>query len=97
MIDPDKEREDLISIRQLVALIAQTTGKTEQQAAAVVSANLIRNPAWNALTLCDWQPAFGCTKPSRQEEEKVMQRLVRWGNTGNSSPGFEDLDDDIPF
>ncbi len=45
MIDPDKEREDFISIRQLVALIAQATGKTEQQAAAVVSVNLARNPA----------------------------------------------------
>lgn len=96
MIDPDKEREDFISIRQLVALIAQATGKTEQQAAAVVSVNLARNPAWTRLTLCEWTPAFGCTRSGDKDNDGVRQRLVRWGNTGESSPSFEDFDD-IPF
>jgi len=96
MIDPDKEREDFISIRQLVALIAQATGKTEQQAAAVVSASLARHPAWSRLSLCEWTPAFGCTSSSKKERDGVKERLVRRGNTGSSAPSFEDLDD-IPF
>ncbi|MCK2097566.1 hypothetical protein [Thauera aromatica] len=97
MIDPEKEREEFITIRQLVALIAQATGRTEQQGAALVSANLARNPAWSGLAFLEWSPAYGCTHSGSEECIAAQRRLVRWGNTGSSAPSFEDFDNDLPF
>lgn len=96
MIDPDQEREDFISIRQLVALIAEATGKTEQQAAATVSANLARHSDWRSMSLYEWAPALGCTILSGAERIKAQQRLARWGTTGSSASEFEDIND-VPF
>lgn len=95
MIDPDQEREDFISIRQLVELIAQATGKTEQHAAATVSASLARHSDWRSMSLYEWAPALGCITLSSAERIKAQQRLARWGTTGNSAPDFEDID--VPF
>lgn len=93
MIDPEKEREDFISIRQLVGLIANATGKTEQQAAAIVSASLARNPKWKSLTLYEWIPSIGRTPVDHNDRFTVSLRLEKWVETGNSKPISEDLND----
>jgi hypothetical protein len=99
MIDPEQEREDFISIRDLVGIIASSTGKPEQRAAAMLAASLAKDPAWSRLAFHEWSQSYGCValEENGRRENAARQRLNRWAEYGNDKPGFEDFDDDIPF
>lgn len=100
MIDPEKEREEFFSVRELVAVIAAATGKNEQQAAGVLAATLAKSEAWRALPLYEFSRVYGLVEVTEMEgrrEGLMRQRIERWATTGNDKPGFEDFDDDIPF
>ena len=99
MIDPEEEREDFVSIRDLVAIIASGTGKSEQKAAAMLAASLAKDPAWSRLAFHEWSQSYGCValEENGRRENAARQRLDRWAENGNVQPGFEDMDDDIPF
>lgn len=100
MIDPEKEREDFVSIRELVGLIAASTGKTEKQAAAMLAASMTRNEAWQRLPLCEWSPVYGSVpieEPHSRQEGLMLQRLERWAEIGSSEPDVGDFGDDRPF
>ncbi len=99
MIDPEQEREDFISIRHLVGIIASSTGKSEQKAAAMLAASLAKAPAWSRLAFYEWRPSHGCValEENGKRENAARQRLDRWAEGGGDQPGFEDMDDDLPF
>lgn len=101
MIDPEEERERFISIREVVAAIAKTVGKTEQQAAAILLSSMTRHDNWRRLPLFQWSRSFGCIEieePNSKLENRVLFRLQHWAETGNQSPSFSEMmDDDIPF
>lgn len=103
MIDPEEERKRFISIRELVAAIAAATGKTEQQAAAMLCATLRKSPpGWDRLAFYEWSPVWGCTPISGQLgslDGKVHLRLEGWATTGSTQKTFAEMmnDDDIPF
>ena len=96
MIDPEQEREDFISIRELVGIIASSTGKSEQRAAAMLAASLAKDPAWSRLAFYEWRSSHGCValEENGRRENTARQRLDRWAENGNDKPGFEDFDDD---
>jgi hypothetical protein len=103
MIDPEDEREEFVSIRELVGLIAASKGKSEQQAAAMLLCTLAKHEAWARVPLYEWTPTYGCreiTEPNSRQENKVIARLSNWAQTGSSLPTFaEQVDDfgEIPF
>lgn len=99
MIDPEQERENFISIRDLVEIIASGTGKSVQKAAAILAASLAKDPAWSRLAFHEWSQSYGCValEENGKRENLARQRLNNWAEYGNDKPGFEDFDDDIPF
>lgn len=99
MIDPEEERENFVSIRDLVAIIAGAKGKSEQQAAAILAASLAKDPAWSRLRFHQWSQSFGCLalEENGRRENEARERLNKWAESGNDQPGFEDMDDDLPF
>lgn len=99
MIDPEQEREDFISIRDLVGIIARSTQRSAQSAAAMLSASLAKDPAWSRLAFYAWCQSYGCValEENGKRENAARERLSRWAETGIDQPGFEDLDDDILF
>ncbi len=99
MIDPEQEREDFISIRDLVGIIASSTGKPEQRAAAMLAASLAKDPAWSRLAFHEWSQSYGCValEENGRRENAARQRLNTWAEYGKDKPGFEDFDDEIPF
>lgn len=99
MIDPEKERESFISVRDLVAAIAVATRKDEPLAAGMLVATLAKDEVWQALPIFEFSKVYGLvevTDPNSRRENQLRQRLARWANTGNDKPSFEDSDD-IPF
>ena len=100
MIDPQQELEDFISIRDLVGIIASSTGKPEQRAAAMLAASLAKEPAWSRLAFYEWSQSHGCValEENGKRETTARHRLNMWAETGSDKPGFGDMDDDdIPF
>ena len=99
MIDPQQEREYFISIRDLVGIIASSTGKSEQKAAAMLAASLAQDPAWSRLAFYEWSQSYGCValEENGRRENETRQRLNEWAEHGNDKPGFEDFDDELPF
>ena len=78
MIDPDKERENFISIRQLVELVAEATGKTKGKAAEAVAVNWTRNPAWEHLSIVEFTPTFDSGITREKKEQKIKEILTEW-------------------
>ena len=100
MIDPQQELEDFISIRDLVGIIASSTGKPEQRAAAMLAASLAKEPAWSRLAFYEWSQSHGCValEENGRRENEARGRLDRWAESGSDKPGFGDFDDDdLPF
>ena len=100
MIDPERERDDFISIRDLVGIIASSTGKSQQRAAAILATSLAKDQAWSRLAFHEWSQSSGCValEENGRRENQAVGRLVRWADTGNpNTMSFEDLDDDPPF
>jgi len=77
MIDPEKEREDFVSIRDLVAIIASATEKSGQQAATILAASLAKVPAWSRPRFHQWRPSYGCValEENGRRENETRQRL----------------------